>query len=93
MEVDEGLSVSAAAISLVLIYFCHSQSCGRPGAPKQATATRKRKLSSAAPLETTKRRAQTRSRQHDSAEQDTSGGNSNAAEGGLIFQVCHYPLA
>ena len=93
MEVDEGLSISAAAISLVLIYFCHSQSRGRPGALKQATATRKRKLSSAAPLKTTKRRAQTRSRQHDSAEQDTSGGNSNAVKGGLIFQVCHYPLA
>ena len=94
MAVDEepSVTVSAAIIGLVLIYNYYSQSRGRQAAPKGATAVRKRKLSGAAPLEATKRRVQSRSRQRDAAEQGTSGGNSEAAEGSLVIQVCHHPL-
>ena len=62
MAVDEelGTMVSAAIIGLVLIYIYYSQSRGRQAAPKGATAARKWKLSSAAPLETTKRHVQLR---------------------------------
>ena len=94
MAVDEepGVTVCAAIIGLVLIYIYYSQSCGRQAAPKGATTARKWKLSGAAPLEATKHRVQSRSRQRDAAEQGASGGNSKAAKGSLVIQVCHHLL-
>ena len=94
MAVDEepGIMVCAAIIGLVLIYIYYSQSRGRQAAPKEAIAARKWKLSGAAPLEATKHRIQLRSRQHDAAKQGASGGNSEAAKGSLVIQVCHHLL-
>ena len=61
-------------------------------ASKGATAVRKWKLSTVAPLETTKCHVQSRLRQRDAAKQGASGENSDGAKGGLIIQVCHHLL-